>query len=350
VLIHSGAKPGASSSPALTELASSPGDRLTSRPAQRRPAATAAAVTAATASATTEPADASGGGSASSAHSHTVNSARTAPARPANRASQSRTVDAGLPSPTAIGRNPMPPAFAASAAQITATPSARRSRQLTGNSTCVTPQPPHRDRRGRSRQPIPPAPRTTRWRACPHPASTPAHAGQRNRPDTSRRSTTRPSAPTVTTGASAHLARPSCHLGQEKDGRAAANPDLITVASHTKKDNPARLPSRPSSPQTTSARRYALTPKVAGHPRSGSTQQKIEQVPARTYSLSIRRSRPGRAGIGSRTWPSSWYGFSSMHTIGCAGSYGRAQAARTSSIRAANSAFARGGMARHFFR
>ena len=67
MLIHFALKPGASSSPALTELASSPGDRLTSRPAQRRPAAAAAAVTAATASATTEPAGASGGGSASSA-------------------------------------------------------------------------------------------------------------------------------------------------------------------------------------------------------------------------------------------------------------------------------------------
>jgi hypothetical protein len=153
----------------------------------------------------------------------------------------------------------------ASAAQITATPSARRSRQLTGSRTCVTPQPQHRDLRGQSRQPIPPAPRTTRWRACPHPANTPEHAGQRNRPAASRRSTTRASAPTVTIGASAHPARPSRHLGQEKDGRAAAYPDLITVASHTKKDNPAGLPSRPSSPQTTSARRYVLTPRVAGH-------------------------------------------------------------------------------------
>jgi hypothetical protein len=44
----------------------------------------------------------------------------------------------------------------------------------------------------------------------------------------------------------------------------AAYPDLITVASHTKKDNPAGLPSRPSSSQTTSARRYVFTPRVAG--------------------------------------------------------------------------------------
>ena len=167
MLIQPGVKPGASRSPALTELASSPGDTLTNRPAQRPAAAAAAAVTAATASPTADPAGISGGGSASSAHNHTVNSPRTAPAREANRASQSRTVDAGLPRPDAIGRNPSPAAFPASAAQITATPSARRSRQLTGSSTCVTPQPAHRDRRGRSRQPIPCSPRITRGRACP---------------------------------------------------------------------------------------------------------------------------------------------------------------------------------------
>ena len=91
VLIHSVVKPGASRAPALTELASSPGDRPASRPAQRRPAAAAAAVTAATASATAEPAGGSGGGSASSAHNHTVNTPRISSAREANRASQSRT-------------------------------------------------------------------------------------------------------------------------------------------------------------------------------------------------------------------------------------------------------------------
>src|ERR1022692_923326 len=105
----------------------------------------------------------------------------------------------------------------------------------------------------------------TRSRACPHPASRPEHPGQRNHPAASRRSTTPATTPTVTIGASAHPARPSRPLGQEKDGRAAANPDLITVASHTKKDNPAGLPSRPSSPQTTLTRRYVLIPKVAGH-------------------------------------------------------------------------------------
>jgi len=69
----------------------------------------------------------------------------------------------------------------------------------------------------------------------------------------------------VTTGASAHPARPSRYLGHEKDGRAAANPDLITVASHTKKDNPAGLPFQPSSPPTAPGSPYVLTGNAVGH-------------------------------------------------------------------------------------
>jgi hypothetical protein len=95
-------------------------------------------------------------GGAASSHSHIVNTPRTSSAREMNRASQPRTVEAGQPSPAAIFRWPVPAALAVRPAQITAASSARRSRQLTGSSTCVTPQPRHRDRRGRSRQPIPP--------------------------------------------------------------------------------------------------------------------------------------------------------------------------------------------------
>ncbi len=54
-------------------------------------------------------------------------------------------------------------------------------------------------------------------------------------------------------------------LGQEKGGRAAAYPDVITVASHTKKGNPARLPSRPSSPQAAPGSPYVLTRSAGGH-------------------------------------------------------------------------------------
>src|ERR1019366_5220652 len=55
-------------------------------------------------------------------------------------------------------------------------------------------------------------------------------------------------------------------LGQEKGGRAAAYPDVITVASHTKKDNPAGLPSSPSLPPTAPGSPYVLTPNAGGHP------------------------------------------------------------------------------------
>jgi hypothetical protein len=43
----------------------------------------------------------------------------------------------------------------------------------------------------------------------------------------------------VNTGASArHLCGPPVSGAKSKDGRAAAYPDVITVPSHTKKDNP----------------------------------------------------------------------------------------------------------------
>jgi hypothetical protein len=54
--------------------------------------------------------------------------------------------------------------FAASATPITAAVSARRSNATSGNNTCVTPQPVHRDRRGRVHT-GPSRPRNTRTRA-----------------------------------------------------------------------------------------------------------------------------------------------------------------------------------------
>jgi hypothetical protein len=53
--------------------------------------------------------------------------------------------------------------------------------------------------------------------------------------------------------------RPLPLPGQEKGGGAAAYPDVITVASHTKKDNPAGLPSWSSSPPAAPGRPYVLT-------------------------------------------------------------------------------------------
>jgi hypothetical protein len=58
-------------------------------------------------------------------------------------------------------------------------------------------------------------------------------------------------------------------LGQEKGGGAAANPDVITVASHTKKDNPAGLPTRPSSPPAAPGSPYVLTRSAGGHLAGG---------------------------------------------------------------------------------
>lgn len=48
-----------------------------------------------------------------------------------------------------------------------------------------------------------------------------------------------------------------------EDGRAAAYPNVITVASHTEKDNPAGLPFPSPSRQTTPARPYVLIPSAA---------------------------------------------------------------------------------------
>jgi hypothetical protein len=57
-------------------------------------------------------------------------------------------VSSGTPSSPAIRRCPRPRAAAASAAPITGASSGRRSSSRAGSSTCVFPQPAHRDRRG----------------------------------------------------------------------------------------------------------------------------------------------------------------------------------------------------------
>ncbi len=84
---------------------------------------------------------------------------RTASNRVAAARNQPRTVDAGTPSSDPIGRCPDPAARATSAAPITLTAYARRDSTVTGSSTCVTPQPGHRARRGRNRPGKPRGPR-----------------------------------------------------------------------------------------------------------------------------------------------------------------------------------------------
>jgi hypothetical protein len=199
VLIHSVGQPGANSR--LLDIADTHSHIGTPNTPNRPAAALTAAWTAANASAHAPPAGAGITGSGDNARSSTVNTRRTASKRPASRRSQPRTVSAGRPNPTAIRRHPTPVALAANAAPITVTVSARRASNPTGNNTCVTPQPVHRARRGRTHT-IPSGPRTRRIRACPQPANTPQQPGQASRPSTSRRSTATAAAPTVTNDAS----------------------------------------------------------------------------------------------------------------------------------------------------
>jgi len=175
------------------------------------------------ASANTPPAGSGITGSGSSARNQTVNIDRTASARSAKRRNQPRTVSPGRPRSAAIRRNPTPHrAFAANADTITAAVSARRSSALTGNNTCVTPQPVHRDRRGHSCT-GPSGPRTCRDLVRPQPLSTAQlHDGHHNSPAASLRSTPSRSASTVTTAPPSANRRPSRSSGQRDNGRAVA--------------------------------------------------------------------------------------------------------------------------------
>jgi hypothetical protein len=227
VLIGYPGQPGANNRP--PDTAAAHGHSGTVNTANRPATAAAAAPIAATASAHTPPAGPGITGSAATARNNTVNHRRTASTRPANRRSQPRTVSAGRPNAAAIRRCPTPAALAASAAPITATASARRSNNPAGSSTCVTPQPAHRARRGRTRH-TPPEPRTARARACPQPASTPEHPGQTIRPATNRRSTAATSPPTVTNDASARHRTALPWNPARDDGRAVAHHERAHTA------------------------------------------------------------------------------------------------------------------------
>ena len=172
-----------------------------------------------------------------------MNTDRTRSARRVNARSQPRTVEAGRPSRAAITRCPAPAAPASSASPITSPASARRARHHAGSSTWVPPHPRHRARRGTNHAPVRPvhlpaaapaaSPRSPTWRASPA-----RRAGQLPAPqlpfddipvsvyrehDASER---QPSGPPVS----------GCQT--ERSGRAAPITDVITVPSHTKKDNP----------------------------------------------------------------------------------------------------------------
>ena len=136
-----------------------------------------------------------------------MNATRTASARSPKRRTQPRTVSTGRPSAAATVRAPAPAAFAASAAPITVTTSARRNSANTGSRTCDTPHKRQRDRRGRTATGAEP-PRSTRARAHPHGPSGPPQSGHASSPLPSRSSTQAASAPTVST-APPRATRPS---------------------------------------------------------------------------------------------------------------------------------------------
>lgn len=162
-----GGHPGDNNRPPLAAAATSHPVTVPSRPApaNRCRAAVSNSPIAATASVIPGPAGPGGDTSTPARMANPVKNTRTSSARAVNRRNQSRTVPAGTPNLTAIRRCPSPrAAFAANAAPITVTEYARRSRQNTGNNTCVARHPEHRDRRGRTRTP-PPGPRTDRTRA-----------------------------------------------------------------------------------------------------------------------------------------------------------------------------------------
>ena len=151
------------------------------------------------------PAGNTGPSSGSSATAQRVKCARISAARSANLRSQPRTVSAGTPNRTPIGRCPSPAAFASIAAPITVTSSRRRNNATSASSTCVPAHPRHRARRGRNDRSLAEH-RSTRSRPCPHGPNTPRHNGHPRSPPTSSASTRACSAPTINIGC--HLRHP----------------------------------------------------------------------------------------------------------------------------------------------
>jgi hypothetical protein len=212
-----------------------------------------------------EPAGAGSRGSASTSHSNPVNASHSGLARALNRRNQPRTVAAGRPACKAARRCPHPAAARASAAPITPTSSARRSSTPAGSSTCVTPQPAQRARRGRSRHFLSPSPRITRAGACPHGRSQPSQAGHANPPVTSRRSTSPESLPTVSTGASKHH---TAALPDSSAKRRPGGPRPTRTRSRCRRTRKRATP--PSCPTTTITPNDA-TPPLHAHPERRGT-------------------------------------------------------------------------------
>lgn len=152
------------------------------------------------ASATSDPCPDGGSNVASSARAHRKKCEPISSARDRNRRRQSRTVSPGTPSRSPARRYPSRPTES-SAAPITSATYRRRSRQTSGNNTCVArhDRSRQRPRRGRNRR-SPKLVRTSRNREQPQPPNTPAkQRGQTNRPAARSASTTARSSETMST-------------------------------------------------------------------------------------------------------------------------------------------------------
>ena len=170
---------------------------------------------------------------------------------------------AGIPTAAAIRRYPPPAALAFSTAQITSAAYALRSNNDTGNNTCVTAHPRHRDRRGRTGST---SPTTRRDRAKPHPANTPSgHDGHDSSPPASRDSTRTASTSTVTISASEHYSAAPRQAGQDFSGVPCTHQFLDTLTTPTTRINPARTPPTPSADSTTKPHPVIVSPSDGQH-------------------------------------------------------------------------------------
>jgi hypothetical protein len=134
----------------------------------RRPAAANATPIASRASPTAEPPAAIGPKLASRRWAQELNNTRIRSARAEKRRNQPRTVSAGTPAHPLTSALDLPSTNpATNAPPITAATSRRRNNATVANNTDVTPQNPHRPRRGRNTT-TDPRSRRTRRRANPH--------------------------------------------------------------------------------------------------------------------------------------------------------------------------------------
>ena len=263
--LGAGGHPGERSRPALAATATCAA--VTAPRTAALPKRAVIAVRAASTAARTSPhteSDALGTVTSTPAVTATVrNQLRTASARAAAARNQPRTVDPGMPNRCAIGRCPLPRAFATNAVQINSARYALRSNNVTGSSTCVTAHPRQRARRGRTGVTTP---TTGRDRAKPHPANTPSeHDGQDISPLDSRDSTRTGSTSTVTISAFRTTHGAPVSSAKNSAGAPCTHQFLVTLTVQTTKINPTLTPPPRSATSLTNTYPLLGTPSDAQH-------------------------------------------------------------------------------------